>query len=109
MNVCEWAEQNWCLETGELIRLRPWQRETLLAMFPADGSPSPFETFFISLCKKVGKTELNALATTYAALTFPAPETLFSVSRTSLSRRRSACSIGSQGHSGLWGLVSRAR
>ena len=41
MNAVEWAEANWILpETGKPIRLRPWQRACLSAMFPADGSPS---------------------------------------------------------------------
>ena len=79
MNVCDWAETSWRLESGDLIRLRPWQRAVLLAMFPADGSSPPFETFLISLLKKSGKTETTALATLYAALTFPAPETVFCV------------------------------
>lgn len=74
----EWAETHWILpETGEPIRLRPWQRAVLLAMFPADGSPSPWETFLVSTVKKSGKTTLNAIATTYAAMTFPAPETAY--------------------------------
>jgi phage terminase large subunit-like protein len=79
MNVVTWAEADWRLETGELIRLRPWQKAVLLAMFPPDGSPSPWETFLISTVKKGGKTELNAIATAYAALTFPAPETAYCV------------------------------
>ncbi len=80
MNVCEWAESTWVVpETGELIRLRAWERAALLAMFPADGSPSPFETFLLSTVKKSGKTTLNAMATGYAGLTLPAPETLYVV------------------------------
>ncbi|MEP6977621.1 MAG: hypothetical protein ABI948_06170 [Thermoleophilia bacterium] len=80
MTVVEWAETNWILpETRRPIVLQPWQRETLLAIFPPDGSPSPHETFLISTVKKAGKTELNAVATLYAALTFPAPETVFAV------------------------------
>jgi phage terminase large subunit-like protein len=80
VTVVEWAESNWVIpETGKPIVLRPWQRAVLLAMFPADGSPSRFETFLISTVKKAGKTELNAIATTYAALTFPAPETVYCV------------------------------
>ena len=56
MNVCEWAESTWVVpETGELIRLRAWERAALLAMFPADGSPSPFETFLLSTVKKSGR------------------------------------------------------
>lgn len=78
-SVCEWAENTWRLPSGDLIRLRPWQRAVLLAMFPADGSPSPHETFLISTVKKGGKTELNGVATLYAALTLPAPETLYCV------------------------------
>jgi phage terminase large subunit-like protein len=77
MNVVEWAEANWRLESGKLIRLRPWQRRLLLAMFPPDGSAPPWETFLLSLLKKTGKTELNAIATAYAALTFPAPEVVY--------------------------------
>jgi phage terminase large subunit-like protein len=79
MNAVEWAEENWRVASGELIRLRPWQRAVLLAMFPADGSPSPWETFLVSTVKKGGKTELNGIATLYAALTLPAPETVFCV------------------------------
>ena len=79
MNVCDWAEQNWRLPGGELIELRPWQRRVLLAMFPGDGSVSPWETFLISTPKKAGKTTLDAVATLYAVLTFPAPETAFVV------------------------------
>ena len=44
-NACEWAETHWIIpETGAPIVLRPWQRACLLAMFPADGSASPWET-----------------------------------------------------------------
>jgi phage terminase large subunit-like protein len=80
LNVVEWAETNWLVpETRKLIRLRPWQRATLLAMFPADGAPPRWETFVISTVKKAGKTETNAIATAYAALTLPAPETIYCV------------------------------
>jgi phage terminase large subunit-like protein len=80
VNVCDWAEANWIVpETGERIRLRPWQRAVLTAMFPEDGSPSEFETVLISTVKKAGKTTLNAIATMYAALTFPSPETAYCV------------------------------
>jgi phage terminase large subunit-like protein len=51
----------------------------LEAMFSSDGSSSPWETFLISTVKKAGKTTLNAICTLYAALTFPAPETVFCV------------------------------
>ncbi len=75
-----WAEGYWILpETGRPIVLRPWQRKVLAAMFPADGSPSRWETFLIANVKKSGKTTLDAIATTYAATTFPAPETAFCV------------------------------
>jgi hypothetical protein len=41
VNVVEWAEANWLVpETGKLIKLGPWQRKGLLALFPAVGSPS---------------------------------------------------------------------
>lgn len=80
MNVVDWAEAFWVVpETGRLIVLRAWQKAALLAMFPADGSSSVWETFLISTVKKAGKTTLNAIATLYAALTFPAPETAFCV------------------------------
>jgi phage terminase large subunit-like protein len=80
VNAVDWAETNWRVpETGELIVLRPWQSAVLLAMFPPDGSPSAFETFLVSTVKKGGKTTLNAIATLYAALTFPAPETAICV------------------------------
>jgi len=79
VNVCEWAEANWRLPDGARLRLRPWQRRVLLEMFPADGSPSPYETYLISTVKKAGKTTLDAVATLYAVLTFPAPETAFVV------------------------------
>lgn len=70
-----WAEAEWIVpETRRLMVCRPWQRTALLAMFPTDGSPSPWETFLISTVKKAGKTTLNAVATMYAALTLPAPE-----------------------------------
>src|SRR5438552_3977803 len=62
-----------------LRRLRPWQKVVLVAMFPPDGTPSRWETFLISAVKKAGKTTLNAVATLYAALTFPAPETVYVV------------------------------
>jgi phage terminase large subunit-like protein len=80
VNVVEWAETHWLLpETGKPIVLQPWEKTVLLAMFPSDGSPSPWETFFVSTVKKAGKTTLNAIATLYATLTFPAPETAFCV------------------------------
>jgi phage terminase large subunit-like protein len=78
-DVVSWAEANWRLENGALIRLRPWQKATLRAMFPADGTASPFETFLISGPKKSGKTELNGVASSYAAFTFRAPETVYVV------------------------------
>ena len=72
MTVVEWAESNWIVpETGNLIVLRPWQRASLLAMFPPDRSPSRYETFLISTVKKAGKTTLNGVATLYAVLTRP--------------------------------------
>ncbi|WP_217913325.1 terminase TerL endonuclease subunit [Miltoncostaea marina] len=78
--AADWAERYWILpETGRPIVLRPWQRAALAAMFPPDGSPSPWETFLISTIKKAGKTTLNAVATGYAALTFAAPETAYVV------------------------------
>ncbi|MGH2964238.1 MAG: hypothetical protein ACRDMH_02490 [Solirubrobacterales bacterium] len=79
MNAIEWAEANWRLPDGQLIRLRPWQRAALEAMFPPDGSPSPYETFLLSTVKKAGKTTLDAVATLYAALTFPAPEVAYTM------------------------------
>jgi phage terminase large subunit-like protein len=76
----EWAERHWILpETGELIRLTLWERVALDAMFPDDGSPSRWETFLVSTVKKAGKTTLNAIATLYATLTFPAPATAYVV------------------------------
>lgn len=76
MNAVEWAENNWIVpETNRLIRLGGWQKAALTAMFPPDGSPSPYETFLLSTVKKGGKTELDALAVMYAILTFPAGET----------------------------------
>ena len=78
MNVIEWAETNWRLpESGQTIVLAPWERAVLTAMFPEDGTPSKWETFLISTPKKAGKTTANAIATCYAALTFPAPETAY--------------------------------
>lgn len=79
MNAAEWIEQNWRLPDGRRVELQPWQRAVLEAMFPADGSASPWETFLISTVKKAGKTSLNAMATLYAALTFPAPECAYVV------------------------------
>jgi hypothetical protein len=85
MNVIQWAEHNWIIpETGRPIVLRPWQKSALLAMFPPDGSRPPWETFLISAPKKCGKTELDAIATTYAALTFPAPEVAYVVANDEL-------------------------
>jgi phage terminase large subunit-like protein len=75
-----WAESSWILpETRRPVVLRSWQKAALRAMFPPDGSRSPWETFLISTVKKGGKTTLNAIATKYAALTFPAPETVYVV------------------------------
>jgi len=79
MNVVDWAEEHWRLANGELVKLRPWQRKALLAMFPEDGSAPQAETFLVSTVKKAGKTETTAIATAYAALTFPAPETVYVV------------------------------
>ena len=80
MNVVEWTETNWIVpETKRPVRLKPWQKAVLLAMFPADGSLSRFETFLISTVKKAGKTTLNGIASLYAALTVPAPETVYCV------------------------------
>src|SRR6266566_8606412 len=80
VNVVEWAETNWIVpETKRPVRLKLWQKAVLLAMFPADGSLSRFETFLISTVKKAGKTTLNAIASLYAALTLPAPETVYCV------------------------------
>jgi phage terminase large subunit-like protein len=80
MNAIEWAETHWRLpETGQTIVLAPWEKACLTAMFPLDGAPSPWETFLVSTAKKAGKTTINAIATTYAALSFPAPETAYIV------------------------------
>ena len=80
MNVVDWAQANWRLpETGRPLVLQPWQKEVLLAIFPPDSSPSPWETFLISTVKKAGKTTMNAVATLYAALTFPSPSTSYCV------------------------------
>ena len=65
------------IEARSGLRLRPWQRAAVGAMFPDDGSQSPYETFLISTVKKTGKTTLNAWCTLYAALTFPAGETAY--------------------------------
>jgi hypothetical protein len=46
-------------------------------MFPADGSPSRWETFLISTVKKAGKTSLSAWCALYAAVTYPAGETCY--------------------------------
>lgn len=79
-SAVDWVEGNWVVpETRKLAVLKPWQRAALDAMFPPDGSPSSWETFLISTVKKAGKTTLNAMATAYAALTFPAPATLMVV------------------------------
>lgn len=78
MNVIDWAESHWRLpETSQPIVLMPWEKRVLQDMFPPDGSPSKWETFLISTVKKAGKTTLDAIATTYAVLTFPSPETAF--------------------------------
>jgi phage terminase large subunit-like protein len=79
-DVVDWAESSWIVpETKQPIVLRAWQKAALHAMFPPDGSPSPWETFLISTVKKAGKTTLDAIATLYAALSFPAPETAYCV------------------------------
>jgi phage terminase large subunit-like protein len=67
------------IESRSGMRLRAWQVATVEAMFPPDGSPSPYETFLISTIKKAGKTSLNAWCMLYAALTFPAPETAYAI------------------------------
>lgn len=71
MNAAEW------IEARSGLRLRPWQRAVVLAAFPEDGSPSPYETFLISTVKKTGKTTLNSWITLYAALHFPPSETAY--------------------------------
>jgi len=80
MSAVAWAESRWVLPNEHrLIVLTPWERAALHAMFPPDGETSPWETFLISTVKKAGKTTLNAIATLYAALTFPAPEVAYCV------------------------------
>jgi phage terminase large subunit-like protein len=86
MNAVEWLEEHWRLPERDpatrkrkRLRLRPWQKAVLRAMFPEDGSPSQYETFLISTVKKGGKTTLNAAATLYGTLSFPAPETTYVV------------------------------
>jgi phage terminase large subunit-like protein len=71
VNAAEWIERH----SG--LKLRPWQVAAVLAMFPPDGSPSPYETFLLSTVKKAGKTSLNAWCVLYAALHFPAGETCY--------------------------------
>ncbi len=71
MTAVEWIEQR----SG--LRLGQWQRAAVLAMFPADGSPSQWETFVLSTVKKGGKTTLNAWCTLYGAITFSAGETAY--------------------------------
>ena len=79
MDVVEWAELHWLLpETGRPIVLADWQKEVLRLTFPDDPAEAP-ETVLISTVKKAGKTTLDALMTMWAALTFPAPETVFTV------------------------------
>lgn len=71
-NVVEWVESNWIVpETKKLVVLRDWQKAALTAMFPADGSPSPWETFLISTVKKGGKTETDAMGTAFGTLSTP--------------------------------------
>jgi phage terminase large subunit-like protein len=65
------------IEQRSGLRLRPWQRAVVEAMFPADGTPSRWETFLISSVKKTGKTTLSAWCGLYAALMFGAGETAF--------------------------------
>ena len=71
MNATEW------IESRSGLTLRPWQRATVLAMFPEDGSPSPWETFLISTIKKSGKSTLTAWCVLYAALHWPDGETAY--------------------------------
>ncbi len=73
MNAAQWIERH----SG--LPLRPWQVAAALAMFPEDGSPSPWETFLLSTVKKAGKTTLNAWLTLYAAIHFPPRETAYVV------------------------------
>jgi phage terminase large subunit-like protein len=70
VSAVEWAEANWVVpESGRRIVLRAWQKAALTAMFPADGSPSRWETFLLSNVKKSGKTELDSVAVMYATVT----------------------------------------
>ena len=72
VNAVDWVESNWVVpETGKLVVLQPWQKAALMAMFPPDGSASPWETFLISTVKKGGKTETDAMAMMYAVVTTP--------------------------------------
>lgn len=74
-----WAEAHWPLEDGSLIRFTEWQVAAGEAIFPDEGDP-PWDTFLLSTVKKAGKTTFDACATAFAALTFPAPETVFVLS-----------------------------
>ena len=70
VSAVDWVQRNWIVpETKKRIDLRPWQRLTLDAMFPPDGSAPAHETFLISLPKKCGKTETNSMATMFRAVT----------------------------------------
>jgi len=73
----QWAESHWRLDGRHLIRFTPWQAAAGAAMFPDDGSAPRWDTFLLSTVKKAGKTEFDACATGYAALTFPAPEMVY--------------------------------
>lgn len=88
INVVDWAQSTWIVpETRRRIVLKEWQKRFLLAAFPPDGAPSDYETFLISTVKKAGKTETNAIAVLFAALTRPGPETIFTVANDLMQSR----------------------
>lgn len=77
--AARWLTEHWIIpETLRPVELRPWQLAFLEAAFPDQGEPV-HETYLISTVKKGMKTTTNAMATLYATLTFPAPETAFIV------------------------------
>lgn len=63
-----WAEANWILPDGRLVKLAPWQRAILSAYWQRRESVS---TLAISNVKKTGKTFVTAILTAFRWLAYP--------------------------------------
>ena len=76
LNVIDFLERNFVLESGQPIKLELWQRENVLEpVFLTENGRRKYDTFLIGIPKKNGKSTMAGCVAGYALLLDdPAPE-----------------------------------